>query len=94
MSLTKTNTELGNVKSDSTNTRIDLASKLEGIFYHLRNWQKKTFFFKTKRYCYTATVAKINNEMEKTNTNFSKIIYDFSKKLLGILFLKLLQKCN
>ncbi len=31
-----TNTELSNAKSDLSNTRIELASKLEGIFNYLR----------------------------------------------------------
>jgi hypothetical protein len=31
MNLAKTNTELGNVKRNLTNTKIDLTNKLEGI---------------------------------------------------------------
>jgi hypothetical protein len=31
MNLTKMSTELSNVKSDFTNTKIDLANKLKGI---------------------------------------------------------------
>ncbi len=102
MNLAKTNNELGNVKSDLINTRIELSSKLEGILNNC--WidtSKLTGNLTYMLWLHIATrkeTVQTIVDLEKTTAHLremtDKTVDDLTAELNGILLLKIWQNKN